>query len=359
MANTFLFAQGIDIGGSLAERDMADTARDIMAEAEARGCQLLLPVDFVVATEVKPGAASRPVVAGAALSPDDKILDAGPATVARLLEALTASKTLIWNGPLGVFEVPPFDKGTMGAAHLASVYARAGKIVAVAGGGDTVAALNQAGVVDDFTFVSTAGGAFLEWMEGKILPGGWLFPGLDPMDPLSTRQLNRAIHAAAEAAGREQRLASAAASAATSAASAAAAAATSWDVSELAATPPLPLPDDWLTVHQLRAARAHLVRSLTMGQRQLRECIGRARELGAAAEEQLRGGGVGEGVSGGAWEGSAFKWSLISTLRAKYLVRAALLALSLHAGARRQRRGAVRSRVRRARPCRHGQRVPA
>ena len=144
--------------------------------------------------------------------------------------------------------------------------------------------------------------------------------------------------AAAEAAGREQRLASAAA---TSAASAAAAAATAWDVSELAATPPLPLPDDWLTVHQLRAARAHLVRSLTVGQRQLRECIGRARELGAAAEEQLRGGGVGEGVSGGAWEGSAFKWSLISTLRAKYLVRAALLALSLHAGARRQRRAFV------------------
>ncbi|OYX80086.1 MAG: phosphoglycerate kinase [Brevundimonas sp. 32-68-21] len=171
MANTFLFAQGIDIGGSLAERDMADTAREIMAEAEAKGCKLLLPVDFVVATEVKPGAASRPVIAGAALSADDKILDAGPATVARLLEALTASKTLIWNGPLGVFEVPPFDAATVTVARHAAALAKAGLLVAVGGGGDTVAALNHAGVSDDMTFVSTAGGAFLEWMEGKPLPG--------------------------------------------------------------------------------------------------------------------------------------------------------------------------------------------
>jgi phosphoglycerate kinase len=171
MANTFLFAQGVDIGGSLAERDMADTAREILAEAEARGCEILLPVDFVVATEVKPGAAARPVVAGEALSADDKILDAGPASVARLVHALTGSKTLIWNGPLGVFEVPPFDAATVAVAHHAAALAKAGVLTAVGGGGDTVAALHHAGVADDMTFVSTAGGAFLEWMEGKSLPG--------------------------------------------------------------------------------------------------------------------------------------------------------------------------------------------
>ncbi|HST91833.1 MAG TPA: phosphoglycerate kinase, partial [Brevundimonas sp.] len=161
MANTFLFAQGVDIGGSLAERDMADTARDILAEAEAQGCQILLPVDFVVATEVKPGAAARPVVAGQPLSTDDKILDAGPASVARLVDALTASKTLIWNGPLGVFEVPPFDTATVAVARHAAALAKAGVLTAVGGGGDTVAALHHAGVVQDMTFVSTAGGAFL------------------------------------------------------------------------------------------------------------------------------------------------------------------------------------------------------
>lgn len=171
MANTFLFAQGIDIGGSLAERDMADTAREILAEARTRGCEILLPVDFIVATEVKPGAAARTVVAGQPLSDDDKILDAGPASVARLVDALTASKTLIWNGPLGVFEVPPFDAATVAVAHHAAALARAGVLTAVGGGGDTVAALHHAGVVDDMTFVSTAGGAFLEWMEGKPLPG--------------------------------------------------------------------------------------------------------------------------------------------------------------------------------------------
>ncbi len=171
MANTFLFAQGIDIGGSLAERDMADTAREILAEARAQGCEILLPVDFVVATEVKPGVAARPVVAGQPLSAEDKILDAGPATVARLVDALTASKTLIWNGPLGVFEVPPFDKATVAVAHHAAALAKAGVLIAVGGGGDTVAALHHAGVADDMTFVSTAGGAFLEWMEGKPLPG--------------------------------------------------------------------------------------------------------------------------------------------------------------------------------------------
>jgi phosphoglycerate kinase len=171
MANTFLFAQGIDIGGSLAERDMADTALEILAEAKARGCEILLPVDFVVATEVKPGAAARAVAAGQPLAADDKILDAGPATVARLTAAIDASKTLIWNGPLGVFEVPPFDAATVAVAHHVAARARSGHLVAVGGGGDTVAALHHAGVADDMTFVSTAGGAFLEWMEGKPLPG--------------------------------------------------------------------------------------------------------------------------------------------------------------------------------------------
>lgn len=171
MANTFLFAQGVDIGGSLAERDMADTALEILAAAKAKGCEILLPADFVVATEVKPGAESRTVISGQPLSPDDKILDAGPATVARLVDAMTASKTLIWNGPLGVFEVPPFDIATVAVAHHAAALAKAGVLIAVGGGGDTVAALHHADVVDDMTFVSTAGGAFLEWMEGKPLPG--------------------------------------------------------------------------------------------------------------------------------------------------------------------------------------------
>ena len=171
MANTFLFAQGIDIGGSLAEKDMADTARAILAEAASKGCEILLPVDLVIATEVKPGAASRTVKAGEALSTDDKILDAGPASVARLVEALTASKTLIWNGPLGVFEVPPFDAATVAVARHVAARAKGGDLVAVGGGGDTVAALHHAGVADDMTFVSSAGGAFLEWMEGKPLPG--------------------------------------------------------------------------------------------------------------------------------------------------------------------------------------------
>ena len=171
MANTFLYAQGADIGGSLAEKDMADTARAIMAEAAARGCELLLPIDVVVATEVKPGAAARTVKAGDALSTDDKILDAGPDSVARLTAAMDAARTLIWNGPLGVFEIPPFDTATVAAARHAAELAKAGKLTAVAGGGDTVAALNHAGVSDDMTFVSTAGGAFLEWMEGKPLPG--------------------------------------------------------------------------------------------------------------------------------------------------------------------------------------------
>ena len=171
MANTFLFAQGVDIGGSLAEKDMADTARDILAEAEAKGCEILLPIDVVVATEVKAGAQTRTVLAREEIGAGEKILDAGPLTVEKLVKAMALSRTLIWNGPLGVFEVPPFDAATVKAAQAAAKLAKSGALVAVAGGGDTVAALHHAGVADDMTFVSTAGGAFLEWMEGKSLPG--------------------------------------------------------------------------------------------------------------------------------------------------------------------------------------------
>ncbi|MCV0414824.1 MAG: phosphoglycerate kinase [Brevundimonas sp.] len=171
MANTFLYAQGVDIGGSLAEKDMADTARDILAEAEAKGCEILLPIDVVVATEVKPGAETRTVLAREEIGDEEKILDAGPLTVEKLVKAMALSKTLIWNGPLGVFEVPPFDAATVKAARAAADLAKSGALIAVAGGGDTVSALNHAGVADDMTFVSTAGGAFLEWMEGKALPG--------------------------------------------------------------------------------------------------------------------------------------------------------------------------------------------
>jgi len=170
MANTFLFAQGHDIGASFAEKDLADTAREIMDLAKANNCELLLPIDVVVAEEMKSGAPSF-IRALDAVEPADRILDAGPASTKRLIEAMDASKTLIWNGPLGVFEIPPFDAATMAAAHHAAQLAKAGKLVAVGGGGDTVAALNAAGVVGDFSFVSTAGGAFLEWMEGKTLPG--------------------------------------------------------------------------------------------------------------------------------------------------------------------------------------------
>jgi phosphoglycerate kinase len=170
MANTFLFAQGWEVGASYCEKDLADTARGIMAFAEKRKCELLLPVDIVVAETAQPGAAARVRELGE-IDPHERILDAGPRTVARLCRAMDTAKTLIWNGPLGVFEVPPFDKATSEAAQHAAALARAGKLVAVAGGGDTVAALNAAKAAADFTFVSSAGGAFLEWMEGRLLPG--------------------------------------------------------------------------------------------------------------------------------------------------------------------------------------------
>lgn len=170
MANTFLVAQGIDVGKSLAERDMAPIALDILAKAKAAGCTIHLPVDVVVAAAFKAGADNK-VVAPNACPPDQMILDAGPATVAALTQVFENCKTLIWNGPLGAFEIAPFDAATSAAARVAAALTKAGKLVSVAGGGDTVSALNHAGVAGDFTFISTAGGAFLEWMEGKVLPG--------------------------------------------------------------------------------------------------------------------------------------------------------------------------------------------
>ncbi|WP_137700128.1 phosphoglycerate kinase [Marimonas lutisalis] len=170
MANTFLAAQGIDVGKSLCEHDMAGTAREIMAKATTAGCEIILPEDVVVAREFAAGAPSETVPA-TECPVDAMILDAGPLSVARIATALEAAKTLIWNGPLGAFEIAPFDAATNAAAQKAAALTRAGSLVSVAGGGDTVAALNQAGAAEDFTYISTAGGAFLEWMEGKTLPG--------------------------------------------------------------------------------------------------------------------------------------------------------------------------------------------
>ncbi|MCA0871960.1 phosphoglycerate kinase [Seohaeicola saemankumensis] len=170
MANTFLAAQGIDVGKSLCEHDMAPTAREILAKAQTAGCEIVLPVDVVVAREFAANA-DNDTVAADACPADAMILDAGPATVAKVAEVLAGAKTLIWNGPMGAFEIPPFDAATNAAARAAAELTRAGQLTSVAGGGDTVAALNQAGAAGDFTYISTAGGAFLEWMEGKTLPG--------------------------------------------------------------------------------------------------------------------------------------------------------------------------------------------
>jgi phosphoglycerate kinase len=170
MANTFLVAEGIEVGKSLAEREMAEMAREIRRKAQGAGCTIHLPTDLVVSREFKAGAATETVGLNDC-PPDAMILDAGPATVAAITEVFRSAKTLIWNGPLGAFEIEPFDRATMAAAKAAATLTREGKLISVAGGGDTVAALNQAGVAADFTFISTAGGAFLEWMEGKELPG--------------------------------------------------------------------------------------------------------------------------------------------------------------------------------------------
>jgi phosphoglycerate kinase len=170
MANTFLAARGVDVQASLCEHDLTDTAREIAAKAEAAGCAILLPRDVVCAAEFR---ADPPTVIVKAedVPPGQMILDAGPDSVAHIKTVLDGCATLIWNGPLGAFEMAPFDAATTAAARHAAELTRAGRLVSVAGGGDTVAALNHAGVADDFTYVSTAGGAFLEWMEGKTLPG--------------------------------------------------------------------------------------------------------------------------------------------------------------------------------------------
>jgi len=170
MANTLLHAQGVKVGASLCETDLVDTARAILAAAEESGCKLMLPSDVVLAKEFKPNPETR-LAAVTDVAADEMILDCGPATVVALGQAIDKVNTLIWNGPLGAFETPPFDTATVEVARSAARAAVEGELIAVAGGGDTVAAMNQAGVADDFTFISTAGGAFLEWMEGKTLPG--------------------------------------------------------------------------------------------------------------------------------------------------------------------------------------------
>ena len=170
MANTFLAALGHGVGKSLCEHDLADTARTILAMAQTSGCEIILPSDVVVAHSFA-AHADHETVDASACPTDAIILDAGPATVARVGACFAQACTVIWNGPLGAFELEPFDRATNAAAQAAATLTRAGKLISVAGGGDTVAALNQAGVADDFTYISTAGGAFLEWMKGKELPG--------------------------------------------------------------------------------------------------------------------------------------------------------------------------------------------
>lgn len=170
MANTFLFAMGVDIGKSLCEQDMADTARDILKRADGSGCEIILPSDVVIAPEFKQNAPSRTVPVDAV--PDDQmILDIGMGTVKALAAKLSEIRTVVWNGPVGAFEVPPFDTGTSELVRAVADASQRGGLLSVAGGGDTVAALNHAGVLDRFSYVSTAGGAFLEWLEGKELPG--------------------------------------------------------------------------------------------------------------------------------------------------------------------------------------------
>jgi phosphoglycerate kinase len=170
MANTFLAARGEKIGKSLCERDLLATAREIEAKATAAGCEVILPVDALLAKEFKAHAAHR-IDDIHHCHDDEMILDIGPKSVAAIEAKLAGARTLVWNGPFGAFELPPFDTGTVGVAHCVARLTKEGRLVSVAGGGDTVAALNQAGSADAFSYVSTAGGAFLEWMEGKVLPG--------------------------------------------------------------------------------------------------------------------------------------------------------------------------------------------
>ena len=178
MANTFLLARGVNVGRSLCEPDMTEAARAIMAAASRAGCDIALPVDAVVAREFAEGAESETVSVDA-IPPDAMILDLGPASVGDLVRRLEGCRTLVWNGPLGAFEVSPFDAATTALARAVARLTKEGRLVSVAGGGDTVAALAKAGVGDGFTYVSTAGGAFLEWLEGKVLPGVAALQGAD------------------------------------------------------------------------------------------------------------------------------------------------------------------------------------
>jgi phosphoglycerate kinase len=170
MANTFLAARGVNVGKSLCEHDLAEVARNIEQKAQAAGCEILLPTDGLLASEFKANAPHR-TSSVTDVGADEMILDAGPISAKAIAEKLAAMKTLVWNGPLGAFELTPFDTATVAVARAAAELAQSGTLVAVAGGGDTVAALNHAGVAEAMTYVSTAGGAFLEWMEGKDLPG--------------------------------------------------------------------------------------------------------------------------------------------------------------------------------------------
>ncbi|KQN26096.1 phosphoglycerate kinase [Sphingomonas sp. Leaf33] len=170
MANTFLAARGVDVGKSLCEHDLTGTAEDILDAADAANCTVHLPYDVVVAKEFRANPTARTVNVHE-VAADEMILDIGPAATEALADVLKNCRTLVWNGPLGAFETPPFDTATVSLAKTAAALTKEGGLVSVAGGGDTVAALNQAGAAGDFTFVSTAGGAFLEWMEGKDLPG--------------------------------------------------------------------------------------------------------------------------------------------------------------------------------------------
>jgi phosphoglycerate kinase len=190
MANTFLAAQGAAVGMSLCERGLAATAQQILATAKAKHCEIVLPVDAVVAKAFKAGVQSR-VVSIDAVGPDEMILDIGPRTVEHVISVLARVRTLVWNGPLGAFELEPFDIGTDEVAEAAAELTAAGKLISVGGGGDTVAALNVAGATERFTYVSTAGGAFLEWMEGKPLPG---------VEVLRTRAPAAALHKAVSSA---------------------------------------------------------------------------------------------------------------------------------------------------------------
>ncbi len=171
MANTFLAARGVDVGKSLAEHDLTGEANAIFERAEAAGCTIHLPYDVVVAKEFAPNPPSLRICNVHEVAGDEMILDVGPAAVEALADVLKNCRTLVWNGPLGAFETEPFDAATVALAKTAAALTNDGSLVSVAGGGDTVAALNHAGVAADFSFVSTAGGAFLEWMEGRVLPG--------------------------------------------------------------------------------------------------------------------------------------------------------------------------------------------